>query len=270
LPEEVVTTPAEVQEETAAPSSEEQNESTESATGEAEQQESQAEGEGQKSKGGFQRRIDKLTREKADKERELEYWRQQVLRSQPKDEPKEETPKAEDKPTRDKFTSDEEFVEALTDWKLNQRQAKQAQENEQKAAVQPLFEAREKFAATVDDFHDVMRAATDVPVTPNMLPYLQDPELGPELGYFLAKNPEEAKKLAKLGPVILAKSIVELQPRFKPDAPSAKTATVSKAPPPPNPVGRSASGQDEDISTTTDMDKYKAWLRKNNPDWDRA
>ena len=268
MPEETVTTPAEEQESQAAPSTEEQNESTESATGE-EQQESQAEGEGQKSKGGFQRRIDKLTREKADKEREAEFWRKEALRIQPQVETTAEAPKTEDKPAREKFASDDEFYEALTDWKLDQRQAKQAQENEQKAAVQPLFEAREKFAATVDDYHEVMRSATDVPVTPNMLPYLNDPEIGPELGYFLATNPDEAKNLAKMGPVILAKAIVELQPRFKPDAPS-KTATVSKAPPPPNPVGKSTSGQGKDPSQITDMDEWRAYRRKQNPDWDRA
>jgi hypothetical protein len=267
MPEETVAAPAEVQEEIAAPSTEEQNEPTESAAGENEPQ-----GEGQKSKGGFQRRIDKLTKEKADRERELEYWRQQALRTQPKEEPKEEVSQTPDKPTRDKFASDEEFVDALTDWKLDRRQEKQAQEQEQKAKVQPLFEAREKFAATVDDYHEVMRAATDVPVSQSMLPYLQDPEIGNELGYFLAKNPDEAKELAKKGPAALAKAIVELQPRFKPDASSEKSPVIpmSKAPPPPTPVGRSSSGQDEDISTTTDMDKYKAWLRKQNPDWDRA
>lgn len=261
MPEEVVV-PAEVQEEIAAPSTEEQNESTESAT-ETEQQESQAEGEAQKSKGGFQRRIDKLTREKSDAEREKEFWRQEALRNLPNDGKAKEEPKTPDKPTRETFASDDDFYEALTDWKLDRREEKKTQESKEKAAVQPLFEARQKFAETVDDYHEVMRAATNIPVSQNMLPYLNDPEIGPELGYFLATNPDEAKTLAKLGPVILAKTIVELQSRFKPA--SEKTATVSKAPPPPTTAGKVSAQSTKDPGDMNPAE-YRVWRAKTYPD----
>jgi hypothetical protein len=228
----------------------------------ADEQEEQKPKSGE-SKGGFQRRIDKLTKEKADKERELEYWREQALRSQPKEEPK-EAPKTPERPTRDAFASEEDFFDALTDWKLDRRQEKAAQEQKQREAVQPIFEARTKFAEKVPDFHQVLSAAKDVPVTEAMMPFLNDPEIGAPLSYYLAKNPEQAVKLSKMGPAAVARAIVELTPNFtEEEEPEEKpVARTTAAPRPPKPVGSNSKETGIDPYSETDPRKFDEWFRK--------
>jgi hypothetical protein len=124
LPEEL----QETAEQTAAPETQVET-TTESAAGDSNEP---AEGE-VKAKGGFQRRIDKLTREKADAARETEYWRQQALRTSPV-ETKVETQKVEAKPKEDDFQTHSEYVEALTDYKVNEKvKALKAEQNEERA-----------------------------------------------------------------------------------------------------------------------------------------
>lgn len=247
----------------------EQNQSTEPAAGEPTQQETEAKQaeEEHRRKGGWQRKIEKQSRQLEEQMQQIAFLKGKLGIDLEQPGPA-ETP-SPDKPTRDKFQSDEDFVEALADWKVEQKFSAAEQRRQQEEAIAPIKKATQDFAATVTDYHETMSEATDVPCNDQVAMFLRDPEIGPPLGYFLAKNPDVAQNLVKLGPAALAKEISALEPRFLKSAPSS-TATVSKAPPPPTPVGRSASGQDEDIRNTTDMEKYKAWLRKTNPDWDRA
>src|ERR1017187_4788727 len=84
-----------------------ETESTESAS--EEQQEPQ---EGQpKPKGGFQKRIDKLTKSNTQLEEEKEYWRQQALRTQTQEAPKVTTDSKE--PSENDFQTHAEYVRAL-------------------------------------------------------------------------------------------------------------------------------------------------------------
>jgi hypothetical protein len=93
--------------------------------------------------------------------------------------------------------------------------------------------------------------------------FLRDPEIGPQLGYFLAKNPDVAESLVKLGPAALAKEISALEPRFlKPS--SAKTATVSKAPPPPTPAGKVSTQSAKDPGDMSPAE-YRVWRAKTYP-----
>lgn len=240
MPEEQVI-PAEEQEQAAASSTEDTT-ATESAPGDSNEP---AEGEA-KAKGGFQRRIDKLTREKADAARETEYWRQQALRTSPA-ETKVETPvKAEDKPKVDDFATHAEYVEALTDWKVETRfKAVEAKQNEEKAkthqqTVQSSFkEKQESFKAATPDFDEVV-ADADIPVSKALIDEVVTHEHGPALQYFLAKNPDEAERLSKLTPLALAREVGRLESRFV-TAPSKPTDKVTKAPAPPTPVSRSSS-----------------------------
>jgi hypothetical protein len=257
MPEEQVVDPqAEEPEGSAALVEETSTTESESATDEPQE----------KSKGGgFQKRIDKLTKEKAEKEREAEFWRQEAMRNRPKEEPKVEAQKEPERPKREEYANEEDFLDKLTDWKLDQRQAEQEKKRKADEAVRPLFEARVRFAEATPDFHEVVRAATNVPVSEYMQPYLADPEVGPELSYFLAKNPEEGQKLAKLGPVALAQSIIDLRPQYKPEeqeeAPVAKTTA---APKPPSPVGTRSKETEIDPYNETDFRKFDEWYRKQN------
>jgi hypothetical protein len=248
---------------------EETTNATESAAGE--QQEPQTEGE-PKAKGGFQRKIDKLTREKADAARDAEYWRQQALRTvEPQ---KEVAPIAEGKPKEDDFETHAAWVEALTDWKFDSRakaaDVKRVEDNvrtQQQTAAQTFQDRQKEYAASILDFDEVVEDA-NIPVSAALMDEIVTGESGPALQYFLAKNPDEVEKLNKLSPVALAREIGRLESRFT-ISPSAKTATVSKAPAPPSPVGKTSSTSSKDPGDMNPLE-YREWRRKTSPNFDRG
>jgi hypothetical protein len=259
LPEEQVI-PAEEQEQAAASSTEDTT-TTESATGDSNEP---TEGEA-KAKGGFQRRIDKLTREKADAARETEYWRQQALRTSPAETKVEAPVKAEAKPKVDDFATHAEYVEAISEYSAKKAVADfKAEQNAEKAkthqqtAAQTYQGKLKEFRAATPDFDEVL-ADADMDVGRAVLDEIFSHEQGPALAYYLAKNLDEAERLKKLPPVALAREVGRLESRFV-TAPSKTTATVTKAPAPPNPVGKSTSTSTKDPGEMNLRD-YEAWRR---------
>jgi len=138
------------------------------------------------------------------------------------------------KPQRDKFASDEAFWEAMTDWRVDQKLAKQAEENARLAAERRTAEILEtakgrilKALELVPDFRDVTEAV-DAEVPPVVAGYMQKSEMFAELGYHLAKNPDLLAKLAKLPPDEQLVTIGKIESTLKPFG-SSKTDDDSKA-----------------------------------------
>jgi hypothetical protein len=210
--------------------------SSESAT--EEQQEPQ---EGQpKPKGGFQKRIDRLTRSNTQLEQEKEYWRNEALRtSQAKETPK-VTSEAKGEPSESDFGTHAEYVKALTRHyaaeALKESQTQQTSETvkAQAAKAQQEFKARqEAFKAATPDFDEVLADADDLIVSNAVIAEIVESEHGPELQYYLAKNPDEAKRLSGLAPLALAREVGKIESRFttSEEKPASK---VTGAPPPPD------------------------------------
>lgn len=267
MPEETaVATVAEATEETAAPAaSAEGTTATESATGE---QQEPAAGEQQKPlKGNFQKRIDTLTRREAEARREAEFFRQMAMKGQPATPTTAtETPKAEGKPDASKFTTHAEYVEALTDWKVDQKlKASEARQNAEKAqthqkTVERTYQAKEQeYAASIPDFEETV-AGADIPVSQAVIQEIVTGDNGPALKYYLAKNPDEAERLSQLSPVALAREVGRLESRFT-KAPQKAAATVSGAPKPITPVSKSSATSTKDPGEM-DLKEYRAWRAK--------
>lgn len=243
---------------------------TESATGES----NEPTEDKPKVSGGFQKRIDKLTRQNADREREVEYWRQEALKAKPV-ETKTETPKAEGKPKEDDFQTHAEYVEALTDWKVDEKfkasdtkTREEAVKTQHQTAQQQFKTRQDDYKAAVPDFDEVL-ADADTPISQSLIDEIVTGDNGPALQYFLAKNPDEATRLSALGPMALAKELGRIESRFT-TAPPAKVANVTKAPAPPSPVGRTSSTTGKDpYKDDMSQAEYKAWRRKENPNFDR-
>lgn len=219
--------------------------------------EDEAKDEKPKKKGGFQRRIDKLNAAKAEAQREAEYWRKLALdkgAEAPKEKP--ETPAAKDgKPSADDFETHAEYVEALTDWKVEQK-AKALEEKQRKAALeteqQKLQSAHltrvKSFAEKTADFEEVIADVEDIPVSAAVQEIIVTSENGPELMYELAKNRAEFERISKLPPLAAAREIGRIETRIAAKAsekPEPKKLT--KAPPPPKPVGGSKASTAKSI-----------------------
>lgn len=207
-----------------------------------------------KKKGGFQRRIDKLNAQKTQAQQEIEYWKKLALESagSKTESPaaKVETPATatDGKPSPDKYETHAEYVEALTDWKLEQRlkerEAKQEQAkvmSEQEKLVQTYAEKAKTFAEKTEDFQDTLEAVDHIPLSPAVQRLIL--KSGPELAYALAKDPEEYARINRLSPIDAAEAVGELKARLvSSKAPEAKTET-KKLTQAPNPIEPVSGGQ---------------------------
>ena len=218
-----------------------------------------------KPKGGFQRKIDKLTREKADAAREAEFWRNKALETKPV-EAKADEPKGE--PSENDFDTHAAYVKALTKWSATQAvdEYRAQQKNEsvktQQQTVQQEFKGRqEAFRAATPDFDEVL-ADADIQVSNAVISEIVESDQGPALQYYLAKNPEEAKRLSALAPLALAREVGKISARFTISQEKTPAKTTG-APPPPTPTGKSTATSTKDPGEMT-PGEYRVWRAKQN------
>ena len=205
-------------------------------------------------KNGVQSRIDELTRKARDAERRANYY--EGLATQPAQNPAEDAAK----PTADQFESYDEFVEALTDWKVAQKTQTLAQDAA-KGVVQHERQAnyKERLAetkATITDYDAVMEKAADMQIADYVGEAVFDSERGPEIFYHLAQHPEVAERLNGLSPLKAAMEIGKIEAQLS--APAVKR--TSQAPAPISPI---APGSNTKVNLdTADFETYVAERRK--------
>jgi hypothetical protein len=236
-------------------------------------------GSAAKSKSGIQDRIGELTKARRDAEREAAYWKNRATQENEAEAPAPlVAPKPED------FKTTEEYNDALIDYKVDlkiqQKEQKRSeavqQETQQKAAkaasdnwTSKVDQAR----AQIQDYDSVMDKA-ELPVAPHVAQILFDHDIGPVLAHHFALNPDV---LEKLNGMTLGKAAVEIvriseevgKKALVQAAPvtSAPAVNVSKAPPPPQPLG---SGRSTTVPTADlPMEDYVAQRRKEGASWAR-
>lgn len=202
-----------------------------------------------KKKGGFKKRIDKLNAKLSTAEQEKEFWRQEALKKTQGQPVKEAVSQkvAEGKPKADDFATHEEFVEALTDWKVEQKDKERDLKSRQSALkaesekqINSHVERVKAFATSHDDFEEVMESVDDISVSPTVQELILGSEQGPELMYELAKNRAEFERITQLAPLAAAREVGKIEARLKKQEAAIETKTT-KAPRPINPVGGKAS-----------------------------
>lgn len=249
-----------------------QNEALESETNETEQDEAkdelEMEAESQddaensneskddkpKKKSGFQRRIDKLNARNTAAAQEIEYWKQQALKKDAIESKVEkvESKSVDGKPDPEHFESHSDYVEALTDWKIEMRE-KAAQQKAQKSQIETEqanaykihAERVKSFADKTEDFQEVLESVDDVPVSVTVQECILSSENGPALMYELAKNRAEYERICKLPPIAAARELGKIEFKIASNSSEEKKQEPKKltnAPKPIAPVGsKSAS-----------------------------
>lgn len=252
-----------------------------------------------KGKGGFQKKIDKLTREKGEAVAAKDMLAQQLAefkdrferlekRLAPEAETKVEKPevKVEGKPLESeigtKYKSWDEYNEALIDWKADQRlnarlaeldrtaQERESQETAEERDTNYTKTAKE-FAEQMPDFNEAISnaAKAGMKLPEPIIELIKELPNGPAVTYYLVTNPEEALELIGMAPAMGFAAIgrisqgleAEVKPKPKPLAPKP----VSAAPAAVKPVaGHSArSGQTlQDISKSGTDEYVRARMRQ--------
>jgi hypothetical protein len=203
-----------------------------------------------KHKGGFQKRIDKLTKERRETEAENAKLRQQLAdKIQPAAKPAETPPAADTgEPKEEDFDTYKEYDDARVDWrvdqKFEQRQQKETEKQQEAAAAERLSKVQKQTDAVREkypDYDEMFANAENLRITPVVEFALKESENLPALQYHLLRNSEEVERLNAL-PSLLAVAVelgkieAQLAPPVK-TPPATPKPTTSSAPPPVAPVG---------------------------------
>lgn len=215
---------------------------------------------------GVQPRIDELTRARREAERERDYWRQvaQVHSS---------VEAANQKPVRDKFDSDEAYVDALVDWKTEQALSKRMEQDNARKVVetraQTHIERVNEAKKTIADFDSVV-GASEAPISPHIAELIQDSDVGPKLMYHFAKNPGVLESLNSMSERNAAKEFGKLEDRLSSakseDKPTSKK--VTSAPTPPNANVGQGKSTTQDLSSVS-MDDYIKTRKAQGARWSK-
>lgn len=208
-------------------------------------------------------------------------------------EPEKEAPK----PQWDDFDDPAAFMDALTDWKLDQRE-KAAAAKQQAPAAQPQpatepepsepeieipeeqqawMDRVDEFVADAktqfDDFEQTVLNKGNLPLTKTMVELAMQSDNGPAILHHLGKNPSEAGKIAGLeSPMDVAREFVRIESDIaaaqvatsddQPRPRQTRARTVSKAPEPITPVGGGAGGAgiERDLEELSQAEYEKARL----------
>lgn len=221
---------------------------------------------------GLQRKINKLTRKAGDAERtarEAQLERDLLLErlrhyEQPKADP---APKAENgKPTLEQFDYDQDaYLEALADWRVDQRLTAEREKAEQQKAEQQtrerfrsLAEKEAAFAAEHPDYEDVAKDPS-VPITPVMAEVIMESDIAPAIAYYLGQHVEEAASIAQMTPAAAGRAIGRIEASLSApvSAPGQPPRKVTQAPPPVTTLN-SAAPISKSLEDIKDMDEYAA------------
>ena len=253
-----------------------------------------AQPEAKKPARGVQKRIDELVKqreeERSEKLRLLAMLEARDKPEQPASQPVVEEEAEPVRPSRSAYTDPDTYADALAAWAEERaswgakREVKyvmaeeraRAQEEQVQAAkfqVQQAYKGRvEKIVTKYPDYHEVAESP-DVMVSPIMAHAIVNAEEGPEIQYFLGKNPQEAARIINLNPALQLVEMGKLasklsaQPTAAAEAaapaarPAVSAASVSAAPKPIKPL---ATGGEASVPSGEEesMDAYAARRKK--------
>lgn len=189
-----------------------------------------------------------------------------VLKALEKFQPQREAPQPvqqnDAKPTLAAYGGDTEaYADALTDWKLEQRDraSSQAKAQEQGKTIQ---DKTEKLYAEAEELEGFDRDAFDeLPLTPHIAQALIDSDVPAKLMAYMASNAKEVERISKLSPARQAAELGKLELKL------TSAPKVSKAPAPITPIGNRGSVSTGDIGKMS-VEEYLAMRSKGpKPVW---
>jgi hypothetical protein len=171
---------------------------------------------------------------------------------------------AEPKP--EQFTDAFEYAKALAEFSTEKAlQNRDKQEAEKKVAAERELThkawADRVNAAKADlpDFEDMV-TSSEVAVSNDVRDAIMESDVGPQVLYHLAENPEFAEKLSKMSTITALREIGKLEARFEKQEPEKKAvATKSRASAPINPIRGGGNASDVAMNNGEFVGTYQAW-----------
>ncbi len=198
---------------------------------------------------GVKKRIDKVTRQKYEAVAEANRYKAELEQLRAQIAPKQEAPDIS------QFDTLDDYVEAVAEYKLNQKtqtaQSQQAQQTQAQAVAQDWVAKVDKVRSVAPDFDEAFNNVANIEFAPMALEAVAQHPKGAEIAYMLGKNVSDAYRIAALSP---AQQLIEIGViAAKTNVPKPKA--VSSAPAPVKPV----QGGSSNSAPPTDIDEWMKW-----------
>lgn len=222
---------------------------------------------------GVQKRLDELTREKYDQQRRAEAAEarlEQALGLINKGPAQQQPPTFDPSgpPNPEHYPEGEldvNFIRDLTRYEVRQEIQAARQEAVHQKTVSEIESREDAARSKYADYNEVVSPQNLGPLLQNqdVFKTLASHESGPDLAYYLGKNPSEVVAIAQMSPYEAAMRIGQLLASITPDAPAK--ATPSKAPPPISPIrGSGASpavNYEQRMQEAEDAGNFDLWRK---------
>lgn len=250
-----------------------QNDQGEDELEDSEESGEQDDGQKGKKKNGFSKRIKKLTGKLSEKDREIEYWKSKAINSkETQDKPQSQVNTSENedasKPKSENFETNEDYIEALTDWKIEQREKREALKLQQEKLKSEFKEKAETFQSRLTefqkntpDFSETIEDVDDIQISVHVQDAILTSDFGPALMYELAKNRDVYEKINGLPRDRAFLEIGKIEAKIQEknsSTPTKQAKQTTKAPPPIKPVGTSGTGTSKNPEEMS-FSEFKKW-----------
>lgn len=192
--------------------------------------------------------------------------------------PRKETPAAADAaPTREQFSSDQDYYQALTEYRVDQRLAErdretaEAKEKASQTARLAGFQKRMADAKAANPEFEAKLAASNARVSDQVREAILDSEVGPKILEHFADHPEDAERIAGLTVGGALREIGKLEARLEapakqgtvtPEPKADAKVEISRAPEPINPLRGNGAAVEEPINSKGEfVGDFATWKR---------
>lgn len=226
-----------------------------------------------KSRRSAQARINEITRAKHDAERDAAYWRgvAESARQQPNSTDRQPADEPVAKPNVADFADYETFIEAIADWKADQKvrealqqtevRASQTKQEQEAREVAKTWASRQDAARNRITDYDAVVGSSSVTIASAVSDAILTSERGPDIAYHLAKNPAVVARLNSLSPMAAAREIGRLEAAL--EKPSTRQTTPA---PEPAHISRPSRTQTSDPAQM-DHERYREMRAKQGARW---
>lgn len=194
--------------------------------------------------GRWQKRVDRLTKKVYELQSQLQAAQQPPVV----------------KPERSQFATDEQYNEALIDYKVEQR-IPQVQKRIESGSIETQFKAKEEALRNeVEDYDDVIADRIEFPHQ-STIDAIVTSDYGPRIRYYLGTHPEETEALLSMNAASASRQIGKIEAKIEAELQTKKGASagkpVSQAKPPIRPVKTSGSTAKIDESKISNAEWFK-------------
>jgi hypothetical protein len=163
------------------------------------------------------------------------------------------------KPERASYASDELYIEAMTDFKVDQKMPQVLQRQESGSIAQQFAKNEEALRAEVEDYDDVIADKIEFPHQ-STIDAIVSSDLGPRIRYYLGTHPDECDAILSMNAASAARQIGKIEAKLETElaAKKAPAATqVSKARAPIHPVKTAGAPVKVDPNKLSDAEWFK-------------